>query len=151
LLSIGGLQYLDSFQVNTGAGPSSIATGYFNADGHIDVAVANEQEGTISILIGEGDGTLREANNFWANTAPVSLISADFNGDGRTDLAVGNGSAQTFTVLSGSGTGLFNTTKTYTTIGAADILSVGDLNGDGAVDLLVIDSIGAKLSTWLGH
>src|SRR5215510_8638865 len=80
--------------VNFGAGnnPSSIAVGDFNGDGIQDLTVAHGFFGSnsVSVLLGNGDGTFQEAVNFGAGIFPVSVAVGDFNGDGRPDLAVAN-------------------------------------------------------------
>src|SRR6267142_3132014 len=46
----------------TGTGPASIVVSEFNLDGHLDLAVANQTGGTVSILLGKGDGTFGTHN-----------------------------------------------------------------------------------------
>jgi hypothetical protein len=62
----------------------------FNGDGFPDVAVANGGSGTVSILLGNGDGTFQGAQNYGAGPSPASIATGDFNGDGFPDLAVAN-------------------------------------------------------------
>jgi hypothetical protein len=42
-----------------GTGPGSVITADFNGDGGLDLAVANNNANTISILLGNGDGTFQ--------------------------------------------------------------------------------------------
>ena len=77
-----------------GAGPLEVAVGDFNGDGKQDLAVANyangsHQNGTLSILLGDGAGNFTAPTNFHASF-PNSVAVGDFNGDGKQDLAVGN-------------------------------------------------------------
>jgi len=78
---------------------SGLVTGDFNGDGKLDVAAAFSQAlpsgaaaGGISVLLGNGDGTLRSAVNYsLGNFGPLCLVAGDFNGDGKLDLAAGVG------------------------------------------------------------
>src|SRR5262249_97265 len=70
--------------------PHAVAFGYFNGDGIPDLAVANVFSNTVSVLLGNGDGTFQRARNFGVGVGPASVAVGDFNGDGRPDLAVAN-------------------------------------------------------------
>ena len=86
-----------------------MAVGDFNGDGRQDLAVANQGSATVSILLGNGDGTFDAAMNFGAGFAPSSVAVGDFNGDGRQDLAVANQGSATVSILLGNGDGTFGT------------------------------------------
>ncbi|MDO8735696.1 MAG: FG-GAP-like repeat-containing protein, partial [Thermoleophilia bacterium] len=58
------------------------------ADGKTDLAVANYGGGNVSILLGNGNGTLAAAVNYTSGANPSSVTTGDFNRDGKTDLAV---------------------------------------------------------------
>ena len=47
---------------------------------------------SVSILLSNGDGTFRSAQDFGVGWRPRSVTVGDFNGDGRPDLAVADGS-----------------------------------------------------------
>ena len=89
-----------------GAGPFGMATGDFNGDGKLDIAVANSGSGSISVLLGNGDGTFQMALNTPAGQTPWALIAKDLNGDGLLDLAVAD-EAGSAVVLLGKGDGPF--------------------------------------------
>jgi hypothetical protein len=73
---------------NVGFQPDEILTADFNHDGHLDLAVANGGGNTVSILLGNGDGTFRPANDVVLAGNPKAIAVADFTRDGFADLAV---------------------------------------------------------------
>jgi hypothetical protein len=79
--------------------PDAVAIGDFNGDGKPDLAVSNAvctfllstcPRGTVSILLGNGDGTFQPGVAYLVGISPVGLAVADLNGDGGADLAVAN-------------------------------------------------------------
>lgn len=87
--------------ISVGIEPKSIALGDLNADGKVDLAVANFGSNSVSVLLGNGDGTFIEATGspFPVGSGPVSLVAGDFNGSGRLGLAVANSNDRTITIL----------------------------------------------------
>ena len=63
----------------------------FNGDGKLDLAMANQNDGTVSILLGNGDGTFQPPANVGGFITPTWIAVGDFNGDGKLDLAVTDG------------------------------------------------------------
>ena len=71
-----------------GLAADEILTADFNHDGNLDLAVANAGTNTVSILLGNGDGTFRPANDVIIGGHPRAIAAADFTRDGFADLAV---------------------------------------------------------------
>jgi hypothetical protein len=96
--------------VPVGRDPSGVAVGFLNADLHLDVAVSNAGDNTVSILFnaGTGNGDLLPAVNYDAGIAPSAIVADDFNEDGFIDLAVTSAGDQTVVVLFNDGTGDFS-------------------------------------------
>jgi hypothetical protein len=74
-----------------------------NGDGLPDLAVANFHDHSVSVLLGNGDGTFQAAVDYPANEALSSLAVADFNHDGVPDLAANNVSTGSVSVFLGNG------------------------------------------------
>jgi hypothetical protein len=85
-----------------GAGPSALTLADLNADGKLDVAVANGTGSSVSILLGNGSGDLTlQTSPASPNTGstPVSLAAGDFNGSGGMDLVTANENDANVSVL----------------------------------------------------
>lgn len=127
-----------------GSNPSAIVSGDFNGDGILDLAVTNDAypTTTVTILIGNGDGSFKSAAAQPTCVYPTTIAAADFNNDGKVDLAIGNGTKDSgdLMVLLGNGDGTFAATTCSATTGAMNLF-VGDFNGDGKPDL----------GTWYGR
>ena len=120
-----------------------MAVGDFNADGKPDVAVANfnldqlTNGDSVSVLIGNGDGTFQPAANYVVGAHPIAVVITDFDGNGKADIAVANNSDDTVSVLRGNGDGTFQTPVTYPSGVGPHSLAAADFNGDGKVDLAI--------------
>jgi hypothetical protein len=87
-----------------GTCPESIAIADFNGDSHLDVVVANEHSGNLSLLFGASNGSFTAAPgvSLPAGTTPIALQVGNFNGDSRPDLAVASYTTAGVWILLGS-------------------------------------------------
>jgi hypothetical protein len=115
-----------------------IVVGDFNGDGKLDLVTSNNGDGTISLLLGNGDGTFQNAVSISTVNPPNGLVAADFNGDGKLDLATFSSFSNDIEVFFGNNNGTFQTPAVY--INATYLipagLAAGDFNGDGHPDLV---------------
>ena len=102
-----GCGYGTFMNFQAGEFPESAATGDFNADGYLDVAVANSGSNDVSILIGIGDGTFQKIGDDAVLGSPRSIAVGDFNKDSHLDLVTANFSSDNISVLLGNGDGTF--------------------------------------------
>ena len=121
-----------------GSGPRSVATGDFNRDGKLDLAVSDPGSGNVSILLGKGNGTFQSPVSYPIGQGLYSLVAvADFNGDGKLDLVASNYASNNVSVLLGNGDGTFQAAVNYDVGTNPTYVAVADLNGDGNLDLAV--------------
>jgi hypothetical protein len=94
-----------------------LRTADFNRDGRPDIVTTNLDDGTVSILLGDGHGGFTPASGspFAAGAKPWEVFVGDINGDGNADLAIipyqrdiANETQNIVTVLLGNGHGQFN-------------------------------------------
>jgi hypothetical protein len=146
--------------------PDSVAVADLTGSGIQDIIVTTEGpgvHGTISVLLGNGDGTFQAPITFSPSLPtfiPISVAVADFNGDGIPDLAVsyesGAGSAAIL-VLAGNGDGTFRQLNNlaFSNLSNPGRLAAADVNGDGSADLLLpVDSVssgGVEILLGDGH
>lgn len=71
--------------------PHSIAAGDFNGDGKLDLAVTSRNDGTASMLLGNGEAKFKPAVSCAAENGASSVTASDFKGNADLDLPVVNG------------------------------------------------------------
>jgi hypothetical protein len=127
----------------TGANPWAIVTADFNDDGKLDLAIANQNDNTVTILLGNGDGTFTAANGspIAVGSGPYALAAADFNSDGKLDLVVANQNGHSISVLLGNGDGTFTPAadSPIAVSGSPNSVDVGDFNGSGRLGIVVAE------------
>jgi len=129
--------------------PTLVVAHDFNGDGKLDLAVLNSNtglgNGSVSVLLGNGDGTFQSARNYdVGGVNPTSMSVADFNADGKLDLAIGfsstvnSCSGATVNILLGTGDGTFQAPQQEVRVSSySDVVAAGDVNADGKADLVV--------------
>jgi len=137
-----------------GPGPFSVAIGDLNGDGIPDLAVANLNSNTVSILLGTGTGAFGSATDVAVGTTPDSspyfVAIGDLNGDGIPDLTVANSNYNSVSILLGDGTGAFVAATDFAVGAFPTSVAIGDFNGDGIPDLAVANYNSDTVSILLG-
>jgi hypothetical protein len=135
--------------------PDAVALGDFTGDGILDIAVANSgidsQTSSVSILLGNGDGTFQPAVSFNPGLWPDALAVGDFNGDGKLDLVVVRHDGADIVVYLGNGDGTFHASGAYHTGKYPWAIATGVLTGSGILDLAVANLLDGNVSVLLGN
>jgi len=133
----------------TGNVPCAVVATDLNGDGMLDLAVLNELDNSISVLLNStsaGSSTINFAaqQTFSAGNWAQSLAAVDLNGDGKPDLVVagdGDNTVQALvnTMSVGVMTASFAPVQTFTAGNYSNSVIGVDVNGDGMPDLVVAD------------
>jgi hypothetical protein len=135
--------------------PTGIAKGDFNGDGNLDLIVANAASTSLSLFLGNGDGTFKPAITIPVTIGfPLSVTAADFNGDGNADIAVCSATSGLLQVLFGNGDGTFQPPITFpipglppNPVGRNSVVQISapDFNNDKKPDLAAATSNGVAV------
>jgi hypothetical protein len=99
------LSFVAAKSYPAGPYPYAVAVGDFNADGKPDLVTANSTADTVSVLIGNGDGSFQAPVAYAVGRFPKAVAVGDFNGDGKADVVAANSYESSVSVLLGKGNG----------------------------------------------
>lgn len=135
--------------LEVGRGPAHLITVDLNLDGSADLVSANAKNNTLSILLGKGDGTFRQAMTFQVGPEPTTVATGDVNRDGIPDLLTNARGGGQFMVLLGYGNGSFRKLPGVRTGRVPLAIMPADFNNDGNLDVAVTLTF-AKMEIFLG-
>jgi hypothetical protein len=134
----------------TGSYPMSIVAGDFNRDGKVDLAIANSQGKSMTVLLSKGSQVLATRVDYATGAGPGGIVAGDWNKDGKLDLATANRYDKTVTIFLNHGDGTFARTSElslgYEPLGD---MAAADLEPNGSTDLAVADYDGRAVSVLL--
>lgn len=131
---------------------AGIASGDFDRDGQMDLAVSGAFPRSITILAGRGDGTFAGRRVLPLSEVENGLVSGDWNRDGKLDLASIDDVVGTVRGFLGDGAGGFTEVAlAQFDPGSYYDLQALDWNSDGSSDLVVSGSILPSGTVLLGH
>ena len=152
----GGFSQADRSPFSAGQDPTDIATGDFNGDGNLDVAIANHGVKLVTILLGNGRGQFSFAPgspfNVESNPHPHGIAVADFNGDKKPDIAVDSWAENKVLVVFGNGDGSFRAPGIKIEVGKMPYhrLRTADFNEDGKADIVTSNFEASSVSILSG-
>ncbi len=136
---------------SAGSNPAEIVAGDFNHDGYPDIAVLDQSDGMVTVLLNQKNGTFGSGVSYAVGAGGGYIQTADFNRDGNPDLIVTNSSDGTVSVLLGNGDGTFQAQEVSTAQPSATYFAVADFNGDGIPDVAITNYNGPNISILLGN
>lgn len=149
--AVSGRTFMPGSAPGVGSDPASAAAADFNRDGIPDLATLNYQDNSMTVLLGNEDGTYTTLTSSNVGSQPENMIVGDFNGDGIPDLAVSDFSGVNLLILLGNGDGSF-VLKSSPYVGPGPIyMAEGDFNGDGILDLAASANDVGSVNVLLGN
>jgi autotransporter-associated beta strand protein len=136
-----------------GRGPTLVATGDFRGKGIQDLVTANYSQGTVNVLLGNGDGSFQPAVSYAVSNVPTSLTVGDFNGDGHLDLVTTSipAGVPSLSLLLGNGDGTFQAVVISPLDLQVGAVATGDFNHDGSLDLVTTNLYDGTVGVLLGN
>ena len=157
--SLGQVYVFNTATLPTGNNPVATASGDFNGDGRLDLAIANSNDNTVSVVMGNPDGSFQAKVDYPVGTSPIALLAVDLNKDGKLDLAVVNNNCPSLpctavgsvSSLLGNGDGTFQSHIDKNVGNSPNALASGDFNLDGKPDLAVTNGQDNTVSILIGN
>jgi hypothetical protein len=134
-----GPGWSNSQNIFTYYSPQTTVAADLNGDGILDLA--SPGDASVTILLGNGDGTFTAKSSVENCYFADAIAVADFNGDGIPDMAVTCFAMDnTVNIYLGNGDGTFTLKSRPGTGNAPNDVKVADFNGDGILDLAVANA-----------
>jgi hypothetical protein len=130
--------------------PFQVVVADVNGDGIPDIITANRPANSVSVLLGNRDGSFQTKETFATDRSPFSVAAADVNGDGIPDIISANYEAGTVSVLLGNGDGTFQPHFELPAGSDPYDVKVADLSGDGNPDIIVTNKNDNDVGVFLG-
>jgi predicted nucleotidyltransferase len=135
--------------------PYVIATGDFNNDSKVDLAINYFNQDIIGVFIQVKSESFASSTLFSTGNEsnPKAVALGDFNNDNHLDIAVANSATNNIGILLGYGNGDFANQLTYST-GTNSLpssIAVGHFNDDLYLDIAVINAASNTVGILLGY
>jgi hypothetical protein len=124
----------------------------FNLDGHADICTSNTAGSTVSMHLGNGDGTFQPRQVRAAGSESHGIATLDVDGDGDLDIVNANHQSSNLALFINNGAGSFSTATMFEGGGNGEFgLAAGDMNNDGIMDLVAGHRDGQTVAVLRGN
>jgi hypothetical protein len=138
-----------------GQAPWNVVVGDLDGDGNLDLAVASDVAGSISILLGNGDGTFKAVTYVATGATQVGSVAvADFNHDGKLDLATTSAPDNTIYILLNNTANKvlsFQAPKPNPMAGGPYYLTIADFDRNGRPDIISANNASNNVGVLIGN
>ncbi len=143
--------FLAAGAIPVGDSPQGSVTALLDADAFLDIAVVDMDANTVSVFLGNGDGTFLFDAAYPTDVGPESVLAVDLDGDGGLELVTANSSGS-LSVLDGDGVGGFADRVDWPVGGTLASIAAGQLNPlvDSFLDIVATDVTGAQVAILYG-
>ena len=141
------------YPIGTNSSRFAIATGDFNSDTRLDIAIASYDTDSVVVFLGSQNGSFinRMMHSTGASSSPSSIAVGRFDSDNNVDIIVTNYNRNEFGVLLGHGDGTFDDIVSFSTSYGSQpwSIAVADFNKDGKADVAVMNNGTDSVSIYL--
>ncbi|CAF1186071.1 unnamed protein product [Rotaria sordida] len=143
------------YSIGTNSRPQYVITCDINKDNKLDIVSVNSKNETISILMGQGNGTFSEQIMYRTGDGsyPYAMASGDFNNDSRLDFVIANKDRDSIGIFFNFNYTTFQRQVTFSNID--DIAATGivarDFNHDNLLDIAVVFSESNSIGILIGY
>ena len=142
-----------NYSIGTEFYPQYVTTYDINKDNQIDIISVNSKNGSISVIMGYGNGSFAEQQiySIGDKSYPSSVVAGDVNNDNRLDLVVANKGTNSIGILLGYDYTSFRRQQAFSNNIGGMAITLGDFNNDNILDIATTFQSIDKWCIYFGH
>ncbi len=115
---------------------TTCASADVNADGIMDFFIGSYSSQTISLMLGDGNGSFTFSDSISVDGFPWMSVAGDLNGDAVPDVITAGFTGRNISVVTASANGMLTSHTSYIAGDAVLAVDLGDIDGDGDLDVV---------------